>query len=441
MKIEDAMHRSEKQLKPDFSTGNLSRRLSVLSRYVKENPNKDAHGLINLHIHTNESFSVFQNPTEAVWYAYGEGIEYFGINDHYTIDGHNEFRSACALAGIKAAFSIEAVAKDDESFNKERRYNDPNNPGRIYLVGKGITRDLRPGSRGYHLLETMRNSIRERNRKIVHKLNHYAEPKNISLELHYAHAEALTPRGNTTERHVVQAFCEKLNSSYPLIDERKKVYETLLGIEVDEEILLSSADLQNLVRAKLIKSGRPCYVEEDSKAFTTVENLVDLYLEYGAVPTYPLMGNPITEEEEDLEKLIKKMQAHRLYALDLMDFRTEVDRAGEIIDAASRHGIPVFIGTEHNTKTMIPLIGPVGGMPEFYNYFKRSANFILGHQRLGVLCDFGAVTQEGKLRYQDLKGGFQFYEHIGEMDISEEQIDELKKNDVKERRRFFGIAL
>ena len=49
----------------------------------------------DLHIHTNESFSVFRSPTEAVWQAVTEGVAVLGINDHYTCAGHDEFRQAC----------------------------------------------------------------------------------------------------------------------------------------------------------------------------------------------------------------------------------------------------------------------------------------------------------------------------------------------------------
>lgn len=74
-------------LKPDFTGTDLTTRQEALIRYVQQHPRNGEKGHINLHVHTNESFSFFQNATEAVWYAYVEDIEYFGINDHYTISG------------------------------------------------------------------------------------------------------------------------------------------------------------------------------------------------------------------------------------------------------------------------------------------------------------------------------------------------------------------
>ncbi|MEM2961015.1 MAG: hypothetical protein QXU67_05360, partial [Candidatus Bathyarchaeia archaeon] len=76
------------------------------------------YGWVNVHIHTSESFSIFKSPAEAAWEAYRAGLEIFGINDHYTIAGHREFGEACKILGLKAAFSIEAIAMSEEA--KER---------------------------------------------------------------------------------------------------------------------------------------------------------------------------------------------------------------------------------------------------------------------------------------------------------------------------------
>jgi hypothetical protein len=133
------------------------------------------------------------------------------------------------------------------------------------------------------------------------------------------------------------------------------------------------------------------------------------------------------------------MERYRLNALEMIDFRTEISRAREIIDAASSEGFPVFVGTEHNTKSPLSLVGPVAAYPDFYEYLHRSANFVIGHQRLMELCDFGFVYPDGTPRFDDRREGFSIFEQIGEIDISEEQVDELRMKTVDERKKFFGI--
>ena len=55
-----------------------------------------------------------------MWQAAREGLAVLGINDHYTVAGHEEFRRACEVAGIAAGFSLEAVAMDRDAAEARR---------------------------------------------------------------------------------------------------------------------------------------------------------------------------------------------------------------------------------------------------------------------------------------------------------------------------------
>ena len=418
----------------------LEKRLRTLSALVGRHTRNIVNGGINLHVHTNESFSVFRSPTEAVWYAYQEGVEYFGINDHYTTAGHEEFRLACEIARIKAIFSIEAKAMDSDALERGIRINDPINPGRVYLIGKGLTRRLKPGGKSYTLFRSVREAIQKRNEKIVERLNSHAAEKGYSLNLSYADVLSLAPRRNATERHAIQAFCERADSLVNSLDERKQIYRSLLNADIDDETLQTTWGLQAIARAKLIRSGMPCFVEEDSGAFPTVEGLIDIYRGYGAVPTYSIMANPLTKGEEDIEALTKKVKKLGLYAFDMFDFRgTDDERVREIMEVADDYGYPVFIGSENNTKQRSPLTGKIAQSPAYYGYFRKSADFLLGHQLLSELCAFGYVDSEGKPRFENLKEGFRFFAGIGKMELPKEKVEELRKRDLTERKKFLGI--
>jgi hypothetical protein len=188
-----------------------------------------------------------------------------------------------------------------------------------------------------------------------------------------------------------------------------------------------------------VKNGKPCYVEEDEKAFTSIQNLVRVFRGYGTVPTYGVMGNPITEEEQDLEALMDKVTKLGMYGLDLFEFRTKLERAVEIIEAGRSYGLPVYIGTEHNTKSAIPLTGEIGRDPRLYPYLRQSAELARGHQLLEELCDFGYLDREGKPRFANLKEGFEFFSEAGRIPLGDEEIEELKKGNIEERRKKFGI--
>jgi len=414
-------------------------RLNTLKILVKDKPKKIENGWVNLHIHTNESFSVFNSPSEAVWHAYNEDIEYFGINDHYTTNGYKEFEEACNIAGIKPVFSIEAVSMNNEFLEKNIRFNDPDNPGRTYIVGKGVTRSLEKGSKGYKILNTMREAIQNRNRNIVEKINKYLIDNGYNFELSYEDVRNLTPKGNATERHVVEAFCNLIKRSIVDMDKQIELYIKLLNVDINRDILNDPQELQTIVRSRLVKNGMPCYVEEDEKAFTSIENLVGIYREYGAIPTYPLLGTPITEAEKGIEELIDNAKAHGLYAFDLFDFRTEKYRAKEVVEIAKENGFPVFIGTEHNTKRMIPIVGELGKNPDLYGYFRKSAQFVYGHQVLSRFCNYNFLNSEGKPVIDNLKEGIDVFAHAGEMELSEEKVIELEHFSIEERKKFFDI--
>ena len=438
--MENKVENMQRELEKEIYSKEKETRIKALKELISINPKKIVNGLVNLHIHTNESFSVFRSPTEAVWKAYNENVEYFGINDHYSIDGHPEFKEACIIAGIKPVFSIEAVAMDNRSREEGNRFNDPNNAGRTYLVGKGITKDLKEHSKAYNIFNGMKDAIQERNKKMAVLIENYLKEKGYNIPFSYGDIVSLTPHGNATERHVVQALCEKIESYYHSEEEILGIYKKLLNYNISLEEMNDVAKLQTIVRSKLVKSGMPCYVEENSKAFTSVENLIYIYREYGAIPTYPILGNPITEGESDLEALVKRVKSYGLYAFDLFDMRTEYNRAKEIIDVAKEHGFPVFIGTEHNTKKMIPLVGELGKSEDFLDYFRKSAQFVRGHQILAKLCDYGFIKNDGKPRIENLPEGFDLYTEIGKKEITEEEIDEMAKKSIIENKKLFGIG-
>jgi hypothetical protein len=99
----------------------------------------------------------------------------------------------------------------------------------------------------------------------------------------------------------------------------------------------------------------------------------------------------------------------------------------------------VFIGTEHNTKNLLPLTGEIGEDPGLYGYLKKSADFLLGHQLLSELCGFGYLNENGEPRFVDRTEGFGFFSGIGEMNLPDDKIEEIRRKDLTERKKYFGI--
>jgi hypothetical protein len=401
-----------KELEAELYRGALEQRIAALGQLCAElgpRPHRGTNG----HIHTSESFSVFRSPSEAVWQAAREGLAVLGINDHYTVAGHEEFRRACAVAGIAAGFSLEAVAMDRESAEAGLKLNDPDNPGRIYLCGKGVTRAPAESLPEMQSLARMRAALERRNREITAKVAKLFQDRLGSSGPTWEDVVALTPRGNATERHVAYAVLLRLRDlasqqGKPLSEVIAACCGTAAPAKDDD------ATLQIFLRAKLLKAGAPCYVPEYADAFVSVAELRRIFLAFGSIPTYPVLGNPVLAGEQNIETLLNKLESLGFHAVEVIPTRNTRERLAEIVFAAQRRWWPVFNGTEHNTPETRPLLDPFALDPEFEPWFRQSTAVLLGHQRLVAQGAPGFVDLEGEPSISDAKARFEHFSQAGQ---------------------------
>jgi len=399
------------ELEKQLYQGGLEQRLSALRQLCVQLGPRAQRGT-NCHIHTSESFSVFRSPTEAVWQGAREGLAVLGINDHYTIAGHEEFRRACEIAGIAAAFSLEAVAMDRDAEAQGVLLNDPDNPGRVYLCGKGVTRVPSDSSAEMRNLSRMRAALERRNREITEKVAALFEERMQADGPTWESVRALTPRGNATERHVAWATLARLRAwaatqGVPLTEAISKCCGAAPPPAADD------AALQIFLRAKLLKAGAPCFVREAEEAFVSVEELRRIFLAYGSIPTYPVLGNPVTSGERDIAALLQRLEEAGFYAVEVIPHRNTRQRLSEIVSTARRRWWPVFNGTEHNTPEAKPILDPFALDPEFEPWFRASTALLLGHQRLVAQGQAGYVDLEGRPAIADARARFEHFSQAG----------------------------
>jgi hypothetical protein len=399
------------ELEMELCQAPLEQRLSALRQLCAQlgpRPHRGTNG----HIHTSESFSVFRSPTEAVWQAAREGLAVLGINDHYTVAGHEEFRRACEIAGIAAVFSLEAVAVDRDAQAQGVRLNDPDNPGRVYLCGKGVTRIPPDSSPEMHQLAGMRAALERRNREMTAKVAALFKERLNTDGPTWESVRALTPHGNVTERHVAGAALARL-----------RAWAATQGVPLPQAIAMccgaappaeaDDAALQIFLRGKLLKAGAPCFVSESEEAFVSVLELRRIFLAYGSIPTYPVLGNPVTSGERDIGALLDRLEATGFYAVEVIPHRNTRVRLAEIVSTARRRWWPVFNGTEHNTPEAKSLLDPFALDPEFEPWFRASTALLLGHQRLVAQGQAGFVDGEGQPTIADPRARFEYFSHAG----------------------------
>lgn len=372
-----------------------SHRLAALAALHAATPAPRRRGT-NVHVHTDHSFSVFRSASEAAWHGRQAGVEVFGVNDFFTTGAYEEFGAACAVVGLPAVFGLEAIAVDARMAAAKEQANDPANPGKIYLCAKGVTRPADP--RASAALARLRGFQEVRNRALVAKADERFRATVGAAGPSWQDVVGLTPLGNTIERHVAKAILDRIRAvaverSMPPADAFKAV--------VGQAPSGGDPEQQNAVRNHLLKIGKPCYVAEDPAAFPPVEEVLAIFADLGAIPTYPFLGNPLTQGEGDVAAWCDRLAAWGVCALELIPSRNTDDRVAAIVGEARRRGWPIFDGTEHNSPAMEPLTTTWGMDERFREAFREGALVALGHQAL-VAAGQPGYAERGRM----LPGGY-----------------------------------
>jgi hypothetical protein len=257
----------------------------------------------------------------------------------------------------------------------------------------------------------MRTALELRNREMTVKVGQLFRERLNADGPAWEDVRALTPRGNTTERHVGWAALLRLRE----IAAERGVPVTELIERCCASVPPAGADdaaLQNFLRAKLLKAGAPCFVRETEDAFIPSEDLRAMFLAFGAIPTYPVLGNPITTGERDVEALLDRLEASGFYAIEVIPHRNTRERLGEIVSAARRRWWPVFNGTEHNTPEARPLLDPYALDAEFEPWFHQSTRLMLGHQVAVSRGEPGFVGEDGHPTIPDARTRFEYFSRL-----------------------------
>lgn len=366
----------------------LDARLDALRQIMRHQSAIERRGT-NIHVHSNHSFSVFGSATAAVAAALQAGVDIFGLNDFFTTAGAVEFRAACAIAQLPSVLSLECIAMDHAAQAAGVLLNDPANPGKVYLCGKGVTQPDEPEAN--RSLAALRGHQERRNRALISKADTHVRAALGVAGPTWQDVIGQTPAGNTTERHVAKAIqlsLQRLTGDYAVN------FSAVVG----ETPKPSPADQQNQIRNQLLKAGKPCYVAEDPAAFPEVADLRRIFLRLGAIPVYPVLGNPITTGEQDIPALFDRIAAWGFHAIELIPARNTDTRVAAVLEEAAKRHWPVCDGTEHNTPAMEPLLTQWGLDARFAPRFREGALVLLGHQSLHHKGVPGYLDEQGHPR-------------------------------------------
>jgi predicted metal-dependent phosphoesterase TrpH len=135
---------------------------------------RTAHDMIDLHTHTDKSDGA-STPLDLVRAAAEAGIDTLGISDHDTFAGYDEAVPLAREAGIELVCGIELSTRLPSHSGSRGRS--------VHMLGYFLAGEPTPEFRAW--LETNQRSRRERNRKLIARLN------SLGIEITLGEVEAL----------------------------------------------------------------------------------------------------------------------------------------------------------------------------------------------------------------------------------------------------------
>lgn len=368
----------------------------------------------NSHIHLPPNFSAFETVGQAVKLAKAQGLGVLGASNYYDYTVYGEFGTQARQAGIFPLFGLEIICLLPELKEQGIKINDPGNPGKLYLCGKGITKFAPFTAQGQILLDEIRRNDSTRMRAMIEALVQVCAERGIATGLNegavidWVVKRHGCPRETVylQERHVAQAFQEAIFNKTAAGGggDRAEKLAGLFGAASKVAGKWDAKDavtVQNEIRSHLMKAGKAGYVAE---TFIGLEKARQLILELGGVPCYPTLadGNvPLCQFEEPVEQLITRIKEMGVFAAELVPGRNSPEVLAKYVKAFRAAGLVVTAGTEHNSLDLIPLEpsckGEVEIAVELKQIFWEGACVVAAHQYLNLHHEIGYVDGQGKL--------------------------------------------
>ncbi len=364
--------------------------------------------IVNTHVHVPPNFSAFTSPEDVVETARAEGVRAIGISNFYDQQVYGRFAELCRAAGIVPLFGLEFITLVPDLEAAGVRVNDPANPGRMYVCGKGIDPFREKSDAAAATAAEIRQGNDARASEMMQRLDAHLQDAGLPTRLTAeATAADVAARGGVPaafvslqERHIARAV-EEAVSAMPA-DGRAAVLAKAYGGPAKAS-LDDAVGMQGEVRSRLLKSGTPGFAPEVPLSFEAAYAYV---LAMGGIPCYPTLADgvtPVCPFEDPAEQLATQLVERGIHLAELIPIRNKVAVVDEYVAAFRAAGIEVVAGTEHNTADRIPFDPACtdGPMSDFARAeFWRGTCIVAAHQARvaaglpGYVDDGGALAAD-----------------------------------------------
>ncbi len=379
--------------------------------------------VVNTHVHVPPNFSAFADAEDVIATARAEGAAVIGISNFHDHRVYRRFGEAATAAGIIPVYGVEFITVVDHLRAAGTRINDPANPGRMYLCGKGVDPFKVPtpvasridaAARGANITRAARMTALLRERFGAAGIQTGLDDVAITADV-AARAGVPADWVVLQERHLAMAFQRALFEAVPPEQRAERlavVYGATPKAPVDDAVAV-----QGEIRSQLMKSGGPAFVDESALTFEEGRRLV---LEWDGIPSYPTLAdgaNPVCPFEAGPTDLARRILDLGLHAAELIPGRNEPGMVDAYVEAFRSAGIIVTAGTEHNTLDRIPLEPAAKGGARLSDMartaFVEGACVVAGHQAERAAGRPGYVDADGNPGPGDREASIRRFAAIG----------------------------
>ena len=358
---------------------------------------------VNAHLHTSYSFSAFDSIAQELDMAATENVKVVGINDFYATDGYAEWASECAKRKLFPLFNIEFISLNKEDQANGIRVNDPNNPGRTYLSGKGLAYPQKLDEPYRTHLENVKAESNRYVEKMCAKLNELLTVCSAPFSISFDEVKKTLTKGNIRERHLAKALRMKVAESFSSEAGQLAFYEKVFGGKALKSSLSDVAAIENEIRGNLLKAGGAAFVPESPEAFLDMEVVRQIIINAGGIPTYPFLADDpkgnFTDFEQDKVLVVEKLKQRGIASVEFITTRNTIAVLEDYASYCWDNGMVVTFGSEHNSPAMEPIILYATKGAELTPILKeinyKGACVVAAHQEL---------VRQGKKGYIDENG-------------------------------------
>jgi hypothetical protein len=312
---------------------------------------------VNAHMHTPYSFSAFSDVNDALDRAVAEEVKVVGINDFYTVAGYQEWAAGCKAQRLYPLFNIEFISLNEDDQKAGLKVNDPGNPGRTYLSGKGMSFPFRLAE-PYAL--QLAGVVRESNAQVkamCGKVNEILSANNAGFSLDFEWIKNTLTQGLIRERHLAKALRLKVyeiggNDEIKI----KTLFLKFFGGKELKSPVADEAGVENEIRSNMLKAGGGAFVPETPEAFLPMTTVQEIIAAGGGIPTYPFLADDAngnyTDFENDLERVSRQLTGRGFHSVEFIATRNDVHLLEKYASYLYEKGFIVTFGSEHNTPAM-----------------------------------------------------------------------------------------